>query len=170
MYTTTLNQIRENHACERGYDLIANHVGNDFEGTIDLRTILEVNGMSDCIWALRATSGGKELSIAFAIYCSQRYYSELTWIKWARKWMIGKDRSKAAADAASAVAAYAAANASANAYAAAYAAACAASANAAGAANAAALAASDSVASSARADAYAAERKWQQELLLSLLS
>ncbi len=110
MYTTTLQALRNANACQRGYDLIANHVGRDFTGNIPLETILDNNGLDDAIWALRATEGGKELAVAFAIYVAEPYYADPAWQEWARKWMSGEDRTPAAADAAyaAAYAAYAA--------------------------------------------------------------
>ena len=142
-YTTTLKRLNDNNACSRGYDLIANHVGQGFSGDIDLLTILEVNGLSDCIWALRATDGGKELAVAFAIYCAEPYYTEPAWVKWASGWMACVDRS---------------ANAAANA-----------DANAANAANAAAYAAANAAYAAANADAYAADKKRQVAIMRKLL-
>ena len=112
-YTTTLQALRDNHACERGYNLIANHVGRDFAGPIDLETILDNNGLDDAIWALRATEGGRELAIAFAIYCAEPYYTDPAWREWATNWMNGTDRTPASAERAAnaAYAAYAAADA-----------------------------------------------------------
>lgn len=88
-YTTTLEKLRKYHACERGYDLIANHVGREFTGEIDLLTILQVNGLEDCIWAMRATDGGADLATAFSIYCAHRVYNDPVWVKWASCWMSG---------------------------------------------------------------------------------
>jgi hypothetical protein len=125
MKTTTLQRLRDNNACELGYNLIANHVGVDFTGSIPLETILDNNGLSDCIWALRATDGGKEIAQEFAIRVALKVYFEPSWVSWANNWLNGTDRSKTAAYAAAA--ACAAANAANAAY----------SANAANAANAA---------------------------------
>jgi hypothetical protein len=123
MKTTTLQRLRDNNACELGYNLIANHVGVDFTGSIPLETILDNNGLSDCIWALRATDGGKEIAQEFAIRVALKVYFEPSWVSWANNWLNGTDRSKTAAYAAAAACAAAnAANADA-AYAAAYAAA-----------------------------------------------
>lgn len=101
-YTTTLERLRANHACTRGYDLIANHVERDFTGDIPLLTILEVNGLDDCIWAFRATDGGLELSVRFAIACAMRGVKDAAWVAWAEKWLSGEDRTAAAAWAAEA--------------------------------------------------------------------
>jgi uncharacterized protein YjbI with pentapeptide repeats len=129
MKTTTLQRLRENN--ERGYDLIANYVGVDFTGDIPLETILDNNGLQDCIWSLRATDGGKEIAQEFAIRVAMKVYFAPAWVKWANGWLDGTDRSKGSATAAAAaadaaVAAAVTADAAADAYAAAAAAAAAA--------------------------------------------
>lgn len=161
MYTTTLERLRSHKACERGYNLIANHVGVDFTGDIPLETILDVNGLDDCIWSLRATETGAVLGTTFAILCAKRVYKEVSWVSWADKWLSGEDRSVAAARAAArAAAAAAAAYAAADAYAAAYAAAD---------ADAAVYAAADADAAHTSARALAAERNAQTEILRKLI-
>jgi len=160
MKTTTLARLRENYACKRGYNLIANHVGIEFTGDISLETILDNNGLHDCIWSLRATDGGKEIAQEFAIRVAVTVYFELSWVTWANNWLAGSDRSieAAAAAAADAADAYSAAAAAA-AYAAAadaYTAADAADAYAAAAAATAAYAAAATDAAGAAADAYSA--------------
>jgi hypothetical protein len=154
MITTTLQRLRDNNACKKGYDLIANHVGTGFTGDIPLETILDNNGLSDCIWSLRATDGGKEIAQEFAIRVAKKVYFEKSWVKWADSWLDGTDRSNSAAAAAAAAAdAYAA-----DAYAAdAYAAAAAAAAADAYAADAYAAAAAAAAADAYAADAYAAD-------------
>ena len=104
--TTTLALLRQNNACDRGYNLIANHVGQDFTGQIDLLTILDVNGQADCLWALRATeqSDGALVAVAFAIRCAEPYCTDEAWRAWATNWMNGSDRSQKAAEAARAAA------------------------------------------------------------------
>ena len=95
---TTLAKLREANACKRGYDLIANAVGRDFTGDIPLIKILEVNGVADCIWALRTVDGGSELAIAIAIYCVEQVKSnDEVWMLWATNWMSGVDRTAATA-------------------------------------------------------------------------
>ena len=103
-YTTTLSALRDANACQQGYNLIANHVGQDYAGTIPLETILDVNGLNDCIWALRATEGGRELAVAFGIYCAAPYYTAPDWVRWAAGWISGADRSPESAGAAGAAA------------------------------------------------------------------
>jgi len=111
--TTTLALLRQNNACERGYNLIANHVGQDFTGQIDLLTILEVNGLADCLWALRATEQleGMLIAVEFSICCAEPYCTDAAWRTWATNWVNGSDRSQKAAAAAAAAARAAAAEA-----------------------------------------------------------
>jgi hypothetical protein len=91
-YTTTLAALRESNACKRGYDLIANHVGADFPREINLLTILEVNGVQDCIWTLRTVGGGAVLAAEFAIRTAYPFGSK-GWKVWADAWLSGEDRS-----------------------------------------------------------------------------
>jgi hypothetical protein len=99
--TTTLELLRQHNACERGYDLIADHVGRDFTGKIDLLTILDNNGVADCAWALRAAEQPemREIAIEFAIKCAQPHCSDPAWQMWAANWLNGSDRSREAAGA-----------------------------------------------------------------------
>ena len=108
--TTTLGLLRQHNACSRGYNLIANHVGRNFAGQIDLLTSLEVNGISDCAWALRAAEQPemREFAIEFAIKCAMPYCIDPEWQSWAISWLDGSDRSREAARAAAAAAAKAA--------------------------------------------------------------
>jgi hypothetical protein len=170
-YTTTLKVLQDNHACKRGYDLIAKHVGENFEGEFSLEKILDNNGLDDCIWSLRCVEGGKELATSFAIICATRVYTEPTFIEWARNWMSGEDRTDESAKVAAANTARAAAYAANTARAAAYAARAAAyAAYAANAANAAAYAArAAAYAANAASAANAAARKWQGETLRKLI-
>lgn len=108
--TTTLELLRQHNACERGYNLIADHVGRNFTGKIDLLTILDNNGVEDCAWALRAAEQpeAREIAIEFAIKCAQPYCSDPAWHTWATGWLDGSDRSRDAAAAAEAAAVWAA--------------------------------------------------------------
>lgn len=56
--TTTLKRLRENNACIPSYDLLIKNLGADYpdDADIDLKTILESNGVVDCVWALRAVN------------------------------------------------------------------------------------------------------------------
>ena len=56
LLTTTLYRMRRFHVCSRYAHLLA-ELGPDFSDRtpINLLTILEYNGVEDCLWALRAT-------------------------------------------------------------------------------------------------------------------
>ena len=100
MLTTTLLKLKEHKACERGYDLIAAHVGAKFKGDIPLETILTNNGLKDCIWALRTCNAGNTVAIEFSIRVAMLICTDVVWIKWADSWLDNSDRSKDAAYAA----------------------------------------------------------------------
>ena len=57
--TTTLNRLRAAGACESRYAHLLRALGGtsvDHDAPINLLTILEHNGMDDCLWALCATA------------------------------------------------------------------------------------------------------------------
>lgn len=57
---TTLNRLHEAGACADGYRHLVECLGGvsfDHNAPINLLTILEHNGTTDCLWALRATIG-----------------------------------------------------------------------------------------------------------------
>jgi hypothetical protein len=55
--TTTLNELNKHKPCKKGWRTLRNALGADYppDKEINLLTILESNGVADCIWALRAT-------------------------------------------------------------------------------------------------------------------
>ena len=56
--TTTLNRLKDRSACTDRYRHLVEKLGGvsyDHDRPINLLTILEHNGVGDCIWALRAT-------------------------------------------------------------------------------------------------------------------
>lgn len=57
--TTTLNRLRKAGACKDRYKLLVESLGGvqvDHDAPINLLTILETNGVDDCLWALCATA------------------------------------------------------------------------------------------------------------------
>ncbi len=57
--TTTLNLLKQNDACASRFKHLYKSLGGtsfDPDAPINLLTILKLNGVSDCLWALRATS------------------------------------------------------------------------------------------------------------------
>ena len=56
--TTTLNRLRAARACAPSYKYLIKRLGGpsfDRDAPINLLTILDYNGVADCLWALRAT-------------------------------------------------------------------------------------------------------------------
>ena len=54
--TTTLRRLREHRACSEGYTKLTAHLGPEWpdDRSINLLTILESNGVEDCLWSFRA--------------------------------------------------------------------------------------------------------------------
>ena len=179
MLHITFNSIKAEEACDYGYNTLANYLGGDsnygMDKPISLLTCLESNTLDDVIRALRATlEDSKEFSKQFAIACAEHvlpiFEEKYPEDKRPREALEAAKAGKVtpeiidAADAAACAAnAYAAACSSR----AAYAAACSSRAAAA------AYYAAAAVAYYAAASAYctaAAERQWQKELLIKMLS
>jgi hypothetical protein len=93
MLYTTLHTLRRYQACERGYALIAEHVGVNYTGPISLETILDNNGLEDCLWSLRAAKGAGFAAAEFAIRCALEAYNEDVWVAWTTNWLSGAVRS-----------------------------------------------------------------------------
>ena len=72
--TTTLNEIREHGPCAPGWEILLKHLGKkkaDYE-PIDLLTILDSNGLNDCLWCARATHGHDRLWRLYAVWCARK--------------------------------------------------------------------------------------------------
>lgn len=68
--TTTLNRIRAHSPCSKGYATLLRYLGKTEadDEPIDLLTVLESNGVLDCLWCLRATvEDPREVAITLAI-------------------------------------------------------------------------------------------------------
>lgn len=70
MFFTTLNRIRAAHPCSTGWEKLLHHLGKTRadDEPLSLLTILESNGISDAIWALRAIDDYPEIRL-FAVRC-----------------------------------------------------------------------------------------------------
>ena len=198
MLHITFNSIKAKEDCYYDYDILSNYLGGDsnygMDKPISLIKCLESNTLDDVIWALRATlEDSSSFSKQFAIACAEHVlpifeekYPEdkrpREALEAAKAGTISEEILKAAdaayyaaAAAAAAYYAYAAACSSRNSY---YAAACSSRAAAAAAcadAAAACATADAAAAAAAAASAYctaatAAERQWQKELLIKMLS
>lgn len=55
--TTTLNELKKHNPCLDGWETLVAYLGADYapDTEINLLTILESNGVQDCLWTLRAT-------------------------------------------------------------------------------------------------------------------
>jgi hypothetical protein len=70
---TTLNRIKYHSPCEDGWKKLLNYLNKtqSDDEPLELRTILESNGIQDTIWALRAVEGmDKEIRL-FAADCAE---------------------------------------------------------------------------------------------------
>jgi hypothetical protein len=70
---TTLNKIKEHSPCEDGWEKLLNHLNKtqSDDEPLDLRTILESNGLNDTIWAFRAVEGKDKEIRLFAADCAE---------------------------------------------------------------------------------------------------
>ena len=77
MLTTSLNLLREAGACEDRYKHLLAALGGpsiDHDAPIPLSRILDINGLDDCLWALRATPNEQDAerdrkARLFAVWC-----------------------------------------------------------------------------------------------------
>ena len=91
MLSTTFALLRQHDACEGGYRKLARHLGGiaayGKDTPIPLLTILESNGLNDCLWSLRAVPAEQEedrdrIARLFAIDCAER--SLVNWGQFSR--------------------------------------------------------------------------------------
>ena len=69
---TTLNKIKSHLPCKEGWKKLLNHLGKiqSDDEPLDLRTILESNGLNHTIWAFRAVEGKDKEIRLFAADCA----------------------------------------------------------------------------------------------------
>ena len=70
---TTLNKIKQHSPCEYGWKELLNHLNKTEadDEPLELRTILESNGLDDTIWAFRAVEGKDKEIRLFAADCAE---------------------------------------------------------------------------------------------------
>ena len=70
---TTLNKIKYYSPCEDGWKKLLKHLNKtqSDDEVLELRTILESNGLDDTIWALRAVEGKDKEIRLFAADCAE---------------------------------------------------------------------------------------------------
>ena len=69
---TTLNKIKSHSPCEDGWNNLLNYLGKTEadDDPLELRTILESNGLDDTLWAFRAVEGKDKEIRLFAADCA----------------------------------------------------------------------------------------------------
>ena len=74
MITTTLNKIRKHLACKRGWEKLLAHLGKTKadDEPLPLTTILDSNGLDDCLWALRTVPEHDSLWRKYAVWCARQ--------------------------------------------------------------------------------------------------
>ena len=70
---TTLNKIKDYLPCKEGWEKLLNHLSKtqSDDEPLELRTILESNGLDDTIWAFRAVEGKDKEIRLFAADCAE---------------------------------------------------------------------------------------------------
>lgn len=70
---TTLNKIKEHSPCKEGWEKLLNYLlkTEADDEVLELRTILESNGVEDTIWAMRAAEGKNKEIRLFAADCAE---------------------------------------------------------------------------------------------------
>jgi hypothetical protein len=70
---TTLNKIKLHSPCKDGWEKLLNHLNKtqSDDEVLELRTILESNGLNDTIWAFRAVEGKDKEIRLFAADCAE---------------------------------------------------------------------------------------------------
>ncbi len=74
MITTTLNKIRRAKPCKEGWEQLLANLGKTKadDGPLPLTTILDSNGLDDCLWALRTVPEYDSLWRKYAVWCARQ--------------------------------------------------------------------------------------------------
>ena len=80
MIYTTLNKIRAHGPCEDGWLKLLAHVGKTRADDVPLplRTVLDSNGLYDCLWCLRSVPEHDREWRLFAVWCSRKVQHLMT--------------------------------------------------------------------------------------------
>ena len=78
--TTTLNEIREHFPCKDGWEILLKHLGKTKadDEPLELLTILDSNGMDDCLGCSRATNRHDRLWRLYAVWCVRKVQHLMT--------------------------------------------------------------------------------------------
>ena len=74
MITTTLNKIRKHLPCKEGWEQLLANLGKTKadDEPLPLTTILDSNGLDDCLWALRTVPDHDSLWRKYAVWCTRQ--------------------------------------------------------------------------------------------------
>ena len=74
MITTTLNKIRRALPCKEGWEKLLANLGKTKadDEPLPLTTILDSNGLEDCLWALRTVPEHDSLWRKYAVWCARQ--------------------------------------------------------------------------------------------------
>lgn len=74
MICTTLNKIRDHDPCCEGWEKLLKHLGKTKadDAPLPLVTILDSNGLDDCLWCLRSVPEHDREWRLFAVWCARQ--------------------------------------------------------------------------------------------------
>jgi hypothetical protein len=77
---TTLNKIRSHHPCEDGWVKLLKHLGKTQadDDPLEIKKILESNGLDDALWCLGAVDGEDRKMRLFAVFCARQVQHLIT--------------------------------------------------------------------------------------------
>ena len=77
---TTLNAIREHDPCADGWATLLRHLGKTKadDEPLDLRTIIDSNGLDDALWCLRAVPNCDREARLYAVWCARQVQRLMT--------------------------------------------------------------------------------------------
>ena len=77
---TTLVEIREHYPCAPGWEILLKHLGKTKadDEPLDLLTILDSNGLADCLWCARSTHGHDRLWRLYVVWCVRQVQHLMT--------------------------------------------------------------------------------------------
>lgn len=80
MICTTLNKIRAHEPCAEGWEKLLTHLGKTHadDEPLPLVTILDSNGLDDCLWCLRTVPEHDREWRLFAVWCARKVQHLMT--------------------------------------------------------------------------------------------
>jgi len=77
---TTLNQIRAYYPCREGWEKLLRGLGKTAadDETLWIDEVLDINGLNDALWCLRAVAGCDREIRLYAVWCARRVQHLMT--------------------------------------------------------------------------------------------